>query len=162
MAINNILFSGWWWYGLQCIDTLRHDVGTAPWAEWLEIEGGAISSLVQQAIAAFAGGDHPLTLHPAGEAVGRRFEGDGERHRSSPLPPAADALRAHLLQSAENQSQYRLRLFASQKVRIKQVGKEIWLVTFMDYDLGYVDHGICRLEPLENPFAAKVLPMSPE
>jgi hypothetical protein len=47
MAINNILFSGWWWYGLQCIDTLRHDVGTAPWAEWLEIEGGAISSLVQ-------------------------------------------------------------------------------------------------------------------
>jgi hypothetical protein len=32
----------------------------------------------------------------------------------------------------------------------------------MDYDLGYVDHGICRLEPLENPFAAKVLPMSPE
>jgi ribosomal protein L37E len=53
-------------------------------------------------------------------------------------------------------------VFASQKVRIKQVGKEIWLVTFMDYDLGYVDHGICRLEPLENPFAAKVLPMSPE
>ena len=47
-------------------------------------------------------------------------------------------------------------------MRIKQVGKEIWLVTFMDYDLGYVDHGICRLEPLENPFAAKVLPMSPE
>jgi hypothetical protein len=30
MAINNILFSGWWWYGLQCIDTLRHDVGTVP------------------------------------------------------------------------------------------------------------------------------------
>jgi len=62
-----------------------------------------------KAIAAFAGGDHPLTLRPAGEAVGRRFGGDGERHRSSPLPPAADALRAHLLQSAENQSQYRLR-----------------------------------------------------
>jgi len=30
MAINNILFSGWWWYGLQCIDTLRHDVGMVP------------------------------------------------------------------------------------------------------------------------------------
>jgi putative transposase len=44
----------------------------------------------------------------------------------------------------------------------KDVGREeIWLVTFMDYDRGYFDDETCRLEPLENPFGAKVLPMSP-
>ena len=53
-------------------------------------------------------------------------------------------------------------VFAGQKVGIKQVSEEIWLVTFMDYDLGYFDHETCRPEPLENPFGAKVLPMSPE
>ena len=51
--------------------------------------------------------------------------------------------------------------FAGQKVGIKQVSDKIWLVTFMQYDLGYFDHETCRLEPIENPFAAKVLPMSP-
>jgi hypothetical protein len=53
-------------------------------------------------------------------------------------------------------------VFAGQKVGIKQVSEEIWLVTFMDYDLSYFDHETCRLEPLENPFRAKVLPMFPE
>jgi putative transposase len=28
----------------------------------------------------------------------------------------------------------------------------------MSYDLGYFDEDACRLEPIENPFAAKVLP----
>ena len=36
------------------------------------------------------------------------------------------------------------------------------VVSFMHYDLGYFDHETCRLEPIDNPFAAKVLPMSPE
>jgi putative transposase len=53
-------------------------------------------------------------------------------------------------------------VFAGQSVGIKQVSEHIWLVTFMDYDLGYFDHETCRLEPLENPFGPKVLPMSPE
>jgi putative transposase len=30
----------------------------------------------------------------------------------------------------------------------------------MQYDLGYFDEQACKLEPLENPFGAKVLPMS--
>jgi len=42
-------------------------------------------------------------------------------------------------------------------VGIKQVSEEIWLVTFMDYDLGYFDHETCRLEPVENPFGPRVL-----
>jgi putative transposase len=53
-------------------------------------------------------------------------------------------------------------VFAGQRVGIKQVNDRIWLVTFMDYDLGYFDDMECRMEPLENPFGPKVLPMSPE
>ena len=52
-------------------------------------------------------------------------------------------------------------VFAGQKVGIKQVADKIWLVSFMQYDLGYFDHQTCRLEPIDNPFKAKVLPMSP-
>jgi putative transposase len=53
-------------------------------------------------------------------------------------------------------------VFAGQDVGVKQVSDRIWLVTFMDYDLGYFDDETCRLEPIENPFGPKVLPMSPE
>jgi putative transposase len=53
-------------------------------------------------------------------------------------------------------------VFAGQMVGVRQVDDHIWLVTFMHYDLGYFDDETCRLEPIENPFRAKVLPMSPE
>jgi putative transposase len=53
-------------------------------------------------------------------------------------------------------------VFAGQVVGVRQMGERIWLVTFMDYDLGYFDDETCRLEPIENPFGPKVLPMSPE
>jgi len=52
-------------------------------------------------------------------------------------------------------------VFAGQNVGIKQVEDRIWLVSFMQYDLGFFDHETCRLEPVDNPFRAKVLPMSP-
>jgi putative transposase len=48
-------------------------------------------------------------------------------------------------------------VFAGQKVGIKQVDDKLWLASFMSYDLGYFDEDACRLEPIENPFAAKVL-----
>jgi len=51
--------------------------------------------------------------------------------------------------------------FAGQKVGVKQVEEKIWLVSFMRYDLGFFDHETCRIESAENPFTAKVLPMSP-
>ena len=43
---------------------------------------------------------------------------------------------------------------------ITQVGERIWLVTFMQYDLGYFDDETCRLEPIDTPFGSKVLPMA--
>ena len=53
-------------------------------------------------------------------------------------------------------------VFAGQKVGVKQVADQVWLVSFMDYDLGFLDEETTRLEPIANPFEAKVLPMCPE
>jgi putative transposase len=50
-------------------------------------------------------------------------------------------------------------VFAGQAVGITQVGDHVWLVTFMHYDLGYFDDEAGRVEPIENPFGSKVLPM---
>jgi len=50
-------------------------------------------------------------------------------------------------------------VFAGQAVGIKEVHDDIWLVSFMEYDLGYFDLETRVLEPLENPFGPKVLPM---
>jgi putative transposase len=52
-------------------------------------------------------------------------------------------------------------VFAGQKVGIKEVSEKIWLVTFMHYDLGFFDQEYGRVECAENPFGAKVSPMSP-
>jgi putative transposase len=52
-------------------------------------------------------------------------------------------------------------VFAGQAVGIKEVDDGIWLVSFMNYDLGYFDFEGNRFEPLENPFGPKVLTMSP-
>ena len=52
-------------------------------------------------------------------------------------------------------------VFAGQNVGIKEVAEKIWLVSFMQYDLGFFDHETGRVECAENPFGAKVLPMSP-
>ena len=53
------------------------------------------------------------------------------------------------------------RIFAGQAVGIKEVHGDIWLASFMEYDLRYFDLETRALEPLENPFCPKVLPMSP-
>jgi transglutaminase-like putative cysteine protease len=54
-------------------------------------------------------------------------------------------------------------VFAGQYVGVREVADAIWLVSFMDYDLGYFDELDNRVEPVDyNPFAPKVLPMSSE
>jgi transposase InsO family protein len=45
---------------------------------------------------------------------------------------------------------------AGQAVGIKEVEDGIWLVSFMKYDLGYIDLEEKALQPLENPFGFKV------
>jgi len=51
-------------------------------------------------------------------------------------------------------------VFSGQAVGIKEVHDKIWLVSYMDYDLGYFDEDSSRFEPLNNPFGPKLLPMS--
>jgi hypothetical protein len=45
---------------------------------------------------------------------------------------------------------------AGQAVGIREVDDGIWLVSFMDYDLGYIDLEEKTLRPLENPFGPRV------
>jgi len=52
-------------------------------------------------------------------------------------------------------------VFAGQTVGVKKNDDRIWLVSFMNYDLGYFDGETCGLQPLANPFGPKALPMSP-
>ena len=51
-------------------------------------------------------------------------------------------------------------VFAGQNVGIKEVEEKIWLVSFMSYNLGFFDHETGRIECAENPFGARVSPMS--
>jgi putative transposase len=44
-------------------------------------------------------------------------------------------------------------------VGVKEARDDIWLVSFMDYDLGYFDLDARVLEPLDNPFCPRLLPM---
>jgi putative transposase len=53
-------------------------------------------------------------------------------------------------------------VFVGQNVGIKQVADQVWLVSFMPYDLGFFDQETERITGAENPFGARVLPMSPE
>src|SRR3954469_13444537 len=50
-------------------------------------------------------------------------------------------------------------VFAGQLVGVRQVGDHIWLVTFMDYDLGYWTTRRAGSNRLKTPFGPKVLPM---
>ena len=45
---------------------------------------------------------------------------------------------------------------AGQAVGVKQVDHGIRLVSFMDYDLGYIDLEEKTLQPLQSPFGPKV------
>jgi putative transposase len=76
-------------------------------------------------------------------------------------------LRSDLFGAQKDQLQHG---FAGQAVGINEVHDDIWLVSFMDYDLGYFDLDTRVLEPLDNPFGRGcylcsryiLLPMSPD
>ena len=54
-------------------------------------------------------------------------------------------------------------VFAGQYVGVREVADEVWLVSFMEYDLGFFDRELDKVEPVgKNPFAPKVLPMLSE
>jgi transposase InsO family protein len=51
-------------------------------------------------------------------------------------------------------------VLAGQRLGIKEVDEGIWLVTFMSYDLGFIDLEQKTLQPLDNPFGTRLSPMS--
>lgn len=54
------------------------------------------------------------------------------------------------------------RSFAGQMRGVREVSDDVWLVSFMEYNLGYFDGDNDRIVPADNPFLPKVLPMSSE
>ena len=51
-------------------------------------------------------------------------------------------------------------MLAGHTLGIKEVDDGIWLVSFMHYDLGYIDLEQKTLQPLDNPFGPRLSPMS--
>ena len=51
-------------------------------------------------------------------------------------------------------------VLAGQRLGIKEVDEGIWLVSFMHYDLGYIDLEQKTLQPIDNPFGPRLSPMS--
>lgn len=51
-------------------------------------------------------------------------------------------------------------VLAGQRLGIKEVDDGIWLVTFMTYDLGYIDLEQKTLQTIDTPFGSSVSPMS--
>ena len=51
-------------------------------------------------------------------------------------------------------------VMAGQRLGLKEVDDGIWVVSFMTYDLGYIDLEQKTLQPIANPFGPIVLPMS--
>jgi transposase InsO family protein len=51
-------------------------------------------------------------------------------------------------------------VLAGQSLGLKEVDDAIWLVSFMHYDLGYIDLEQRTLQPLDNPFGSWLLPIS--
>ncbi len=53
-------------------------------------------------------------------------------------------------------------VLAGQKLGLKEVDDGIWLVSFMHYDLGYIDLEQKTLQTIDNPFGTRLSPMSQE
>jgi transposase InsO family protein len=51
-------------------------------------------------------------------------------------------------------------VMAGQRLGIKEVDDGIWLVSFMHYDLGYIDLEQKTLQTIDNPFGTRLSPMS--
>jgi hypothetical protein len=51
-------------------------------------------------------------------------------------------------------------VLAGQRLGLKEVDEGIWLVSFMHYDLGYIDLEQKTLQTLDNPFGPRLSPMS--
>lgn len=113
--------------------------------------------------ASLAAGSRPLQLlMQVGRRAGQSSPGCGRGRRPSHRTRQTRRIcLSHRRRSSASPSTSTSRL-PGQNVGFIQLSDRIWLVNFIHYDLGYFDDETCRLEPIENPFGPKVLPMSTE
>jgi hypothetical protein len=50
-------------------------------------------------------------------------------------------------------------VFGGQRLGLREVDTDIWLVSFMHYDLGYFDLEDCTLQTIDTPFGSRLSPM---
>ena len=50
-------------------------------------------------------------------------------------------------------------VFGGQRLGLREVDTDVWLVSFMHYDLGYIDLEACTLQTIDTPFGSRVSPM---
>src|ERR1700680_2818558 len=96
------------------------------------------------------------SLRPTGFSISQSFQcgGCGWVSASTGVVPSVGRLALYRKKINLSTS------LAGQAVGVKEVETGIWLVSFMQYDLGYIDLEEKTLQPLDNPFGPKVLPMS--
>ena len=75
------------------------------------------------------------------------------------VPAITDALHALLVARADAPINVST-VMAGQRLGLKEVDDGVWVVTFMAYDLGYIDLEQKTLQPIDNPFGTRVSPMS--
>ena len=51
-------------------------------------------------------------------------------------------------------------VLARQRLGTKEVDEGIWILSFMSYDLGFIDLERKTFQPLDNPFGPRLSPMS--
>ena len=51
-------------------------------------------------------------------------------------------------------------MLAGQRLGLREVENDVWLVSFMDYDLGYIDLEARGLQTIDNPFGARPAPVA--
>ena len=83
-----------------------------------------------------------------------------------PLPPSNTFYEKNILVTAfGNTCMHRKKInvstvLAGQRLGIKEVDDGIWLLSFMHYDLGYIDLEQRTLQTIDNPFGTRLSPMS--
>ena len=50
-------------------------------------------------------------------------------------------------------------VFEGQRLGLREVDTDVWLVSFMHYDLGYIDLEARTLQTIDTPFGSRVSPM---
>lgn len=120
----------------------------------------AMNSLAQQA--KFDAFIHEFNNERPHEALAMKFPAEvyspSQRHYDG-LPPLEYPLceRAMMVTSCGRICLHRKKInfstvFAGQLVGLTEVEDNIWLVSFMHYDLGYIDLEAQTLQPIQNPF----------